>query len=266
MKRKIKKIFTLIFCIALLLGIAATYYTSQNWTIRFKSELDSFFGKGNWQCISEETKDSIVYTEYIRVRSNPALSEEVPGKFKNWYISFENKDREEEVWYITNHVMKINHDRYGWFSSKRYSAKQALTLELMDIAFGMIGEQVHEGIVQAVLSEEEAECIEVIMTYTGGNPRPDFYDQLNQEDWFNIQDISAEKFLSYESFDFYLYIRAHDYRLEKLSEDQQANVLTSLEALEQKLLQTYGLNASFEIYLDSEHKSEYKDGKKVASE
>lgn len=250
----------LILCAA---GILAGYFISRDWTIRFRSELDDFFGEGNWERISEETKESIIFTDYIIVHSNPALSGEMPGKFQNWYISFTNRDGEEEIWYITNHVLKINHDRYGIFSPSRYSSKQALTLELMDISFGIIEEEVFRDIVRSVLSEKEAECLEVTMSYHGGNPKPEFYDALADEPWFNVGDISAEHYLSYDLHDFYLYIRAFDYRLEKLTGEEQQNVFDSMEAMEQKLCDRFGEYASFEIYLDADHKVEYKDGAKL---
>lgn len=249
--------------ILIITGIVAIYLMSQNWTIRFKSELDTFFGEGNWECIDEETKDSIIYTDYISVRSNPSMSGEVPGKFKNWYIEFENRNGEEEIWYITNHVLKINHDRYGFFSGKRYSNKQALILELMDISFGMLGSEVYNDIVLDILPEEEAECLEVTMSYHGGNPEPEFYDSLAKEPWFTANEVSAEDFLVYDFHDFYLYIRAYDYRLEKLTTEQQTDIMESMDELTEKILQEYGEDASFEIYLDDEHKVEYTNGERT---
>lgn len=219
--KKIKKFGILGILIVIIIGAIACYFMSQNWTIRYKSELDDFFGEGNWECIDEETKESLIYTEYISVRSNPALSGEVPGKFKNWYIKFENCNGEEEVWYITNHVLKINHDEYGFFSGRRYSNKQALTLELMDDSFGMVSDEVYQDIVLNVLTEEEAECLEVTMSYDGGNPKPDFYDALAEEPWFTVNEVT------------------------------------------EALLKEYGDHASFEIYLDGQHKAEYRDGQKV---
>lgn len=261
--KKGKTIGIIVVIVLLIIGAVALYFASQNWTIRFKSELDDFFGEGNWECIDEETKESLIYTEYISVRDNPSMSGDVPGKYKNWYIKFENRDDETEVWYITNHVLKINHDKYSFFSGKRYSNKQALTLELMDVSFGMISDEAYQDIVLSVLPEEEAECLEVTMTYEGGNPKPDFYDALAEEPWFTVNAVTAEEFLAYDQHDFYLYIRAHDYRLEKLTEEQQEHVLESMDAMVEALLDQYGENASFEIYLDGENKVEYRDGEKV---
>ena len=49
--------------------------------------------------------------------------------------------------------------------------------------------------------------------------------------------------------------------LEKLSEQEQENVVNSLENIEYRLLEKYGDNASFEIHYD-EYNVEYVDGMK----
>lgn len=64
-------------------------------------------------------------------------------------------------------------------------------------------------------------------------------------------------------YDFYLYIRIFDYRLETLTEEEQQNLLATREKLEQRLLEEYGDNASFEMYFADGNKSEYEYGKKV---
>lgn len=263
MLEKIKKAGKISAIFIFIAGLILIYIMSQNWTIRFHSQLDRFFGKGNWECITGETKTSHMYSEYINT-GDIVTSGETPGKYKNWYIAFQGKNGEEELCKITNHVFKISANEHWIFSSKRYSQKQALTLELMDISFDIIGNEILDTVIKSELSEEEAACIEVTMLYHGGNPQPKFYTALAKEDWFNINDVSTENYLAYDSHDFYLYIQAYDYRLEKLTDEQQQNVLNSMERIEQKLLDTYGENASFQIYLDSEHKVEYVDGEKVS--
>ena len=258
--KKLKGILSICLIAALAAGIIFAVHKFNDWTFRYRAELDAFFCEGNWECISEETKESLLYSEYISVRSNPAMSGEVPGKFTNWDIKFTNRKGKEEIWTITDHALKINHDKYSWLSEKRYSNKQALTLELMDISFGLVGDEVFEEIILSELTEEEASCIEVIMTYEGGNPMPAFYDALAKEAWFSVNEVTAGDYLKSDLHDFYLYIRAHDYRLEKLSEKEQQNVLDSMEAIAEKLCDRYGEDASFEIYLDDAHKAEYQNG------
>ena len=257
--KKFKNILMIFLIVAIIAAIIIGINLYNNWPFRFKKELDKFFGKGNWECISEETKESTIYTEYIYVHSNPEYSEEVPGKYKNWYIKFNNKNQ-EEIWKITNHTLKINNDKYGLFSSKRYSSKQALIQELMDISCEVAAEEVYNEIIEGQFSENEAECIDVLITYKGGNPEPDFYDKLYKEEWFTVDKATAYNYLSCDLHDFYLYIRAHDYKLNKLTDEEKQNVLNSLENIEQKLLEKYGGNASFKIYLDNENKLEYIDG------
>jgi hypothetical protein len=44
---------------------------------RFAPELNRYFGKGNWKCISSETTESFYYKGILGL----------PGKFKEWNIS-----------------------------------------------------------------------------------------------------------------------------------------------------------------------------------
>jgi len=260
--KKLKNNLTLILIFILIIFAIVFYYQSKEWPNKFKSELDHFFGADNWKCISEETKESIIYTDYIRIRSNPELSGEIPGKYKNWYIQFNNKYGEEEIWSITNHVFKINNDKYDLFHPKRFSSKQAFIQELMNISFEIASEEVFNEIILSELSQKEADCIDVSISYHGGNPKPEFYDALFKESWFTANKVNAENFLACDLYDFYLYIRAFDYKVEKLTDEEQQNLFNSFENIQKKLLQKYGKNASFEIYFDKEHKVEYIDGNK----
>lgn len=260
--KRIKRILILVLVLLLAAGILLGIYVSQNWPLRFRSRLDQFFGEGQWACISQETRESIIYSDYVIVRSNPALSGEVPGKFHNWDISFQNRQGQQEIWTISDHTLRINHDRYGLFSGKRYSAQQALGLELMEISFGMVGEEIHEQIICTLLSEEEAACIKAEISYSGGNPQPAFYDELWRQPWFTAADATAEDYLTCDLQDFYLSIRCFDYRMEKLTEEQQQNILNSLEPMAELLCRRFGEAASFTIYLDEEHRVEYIDGQK----
>ena len=67
-------------CLLSFVIIVGVYFINQNWTIRYASVFDGFFGKGNWKCIDEEKKDSLIYDEYEINNIYPELSENVPGK------------------------------------------------------------------------------------------------------------------------------------------------------------------------------------------
>lgn len=262
--KRLKQFLITLVVIGVVAGAVCGYLAFQNWSIRFSSALDQFFGEGNWECVSEESKTSRMYTEYYRSRDT-RLSEEVPGSYKNWDIMFTKKNGEPEIWTITNHTWKINNDKYGFLSAKRYSAKQALVLELMDISHGLVCDELHMELFQGQLSEQEADCIEIDMMYHGGNPKPKFYDKLWKEEWFNSTDATVAGYLTTELYDFYLYIRVHNYKLEKLTDEEKANVLAGLQKAEQTLLERYGNYASFEIYFGEEQGEEhveYVDGVK----
>lgn len=262
MKKKIIAVAVSIFgvmCIVSIYIFSSIYLGSGNWIKRFHKEFNQFFGEGNWEYLSSETNESIMF-EVRRRNSNTGVSENRPGRYKNWTIAFNNRYGEEEVWEITNHVLKINHDKYWIFSPKRYSNKEAMILELMDISCGLVGEEVHKDIIESVLSEEEAACIDVEMSYHGGNPKPDFYDELWEEPWFKANSITAEDFLSYDLHDFYLDIKVYDYRFKKLSETEQENVLNNFKIIERMLREKYSANASFRMYFNDDYQVEYLDG------
>ena len=260
--RKAKNIAIAAAAILCVLAVIIGGLLSRNWTIRFRSELNRFFGEGNWECLDQETKESIIYDDYVIVHSNPSLSGEKPGRFQNWYILFTNRNGEDEVWHITNHTLKINHDKYGIFSPKRYSQKQAFVLELMDISFGLAGDEIWEKFFRSRLSEQAAGCFEVAVSYTGGNPKPEFYDDLWEQPWFTANTVTAGDYLSCGLHDFYLEIRAHDYRLKKLTEEDYQRTLESLPDIEADLLKEFGDFASFTIYFDGELWAKYVDGVK----
>lgn len=259
--KKSKNFIIIFLTCVIIITICVLCYKFNNWTFRFKSELDQFFGKGNWECISDETKESIIYTKTIPVRNTPSLSSEVPGKYTNWNIKFTNKHGNEEIWKITNHTLKINQDKYNIFSSKRYTNKQALILELMEISCSLAAEEISNDIIKKDLPENIANCIRVNISYKGGNPKPNFYNELFKMSWFNINDISAQNFLDCELYDFYIDIHAFDYKVQKLTDTEQQLLFNNLNNIERRLLDKYGENISFEIYLNSEHKLEYVDGK-----
>ncbi len=258
-----KRVRILILGLALLLvagGVGWSVY-SRNWPARYRNELDGFFGKGGWEVVSEETKDSLIYSDYVVSYSNPALSGEYPGKFKNWYIRRSGANG-EEIWRITDHIYRISRNKYKFRFWKRFSGRQALARELMDISFAIIGDEVME-LVREVYPENEAACFSAEMSYEGGNPPKGFYDKLLKQPWFTADTVSAKNYLGSDLYDFLIYIRAYDYKLAKLTGAERADVYAGLERLEGRLLEKYGSGVSFEILIDGEHKVKYGDGEKA---
>ena len=258
----LKKLIIVIIPILLIAGYFTFKNINSDWTKKFSNEFDIFFGKGNWESVSEETKESIIYDEYIIVRSAPNLSGNVPGKFNEWSITYMGADNKREIAIISDHTLKINNDKYFVLSSKRYSSKQALVLEFMDISFSICKDKVMNESIAPYLSEKEREALSVEISYHGGNPKPEFYDDLIKQDWFNVKDVSAQ---NYDKHEFYIYIRSYDYKLDKLTDEEKRHIFDSMEKIEKNLLEKYGNNASFEIYIDENHKTEYKDGVKTVN-
>ena len=249
-----------VIAVSLLLLIAAAvffiWYYLRTWPLRFHAEFDAFFGKGNWEQISSETKESLIYSVYHR-STNPSLSGERPGKFHEWDIAFTNRNGETEIWTISDHTMRINQDKYWLLSPKRYSARQALTQELMDLSSGMAGQQVLDEILRDILPEREADCINVEISYRNGNPPPGMYSRLIRQSWFNVEQISASEYLKTDLYDFYIRILAYDYRVEKLTQEEQEHLFGSLTEIEEALQDAFGAYADYDIYLGEGYTAEY---------
>lgn len=257
-----KKVLFILLIIATVSLICIGVNRYNDWTFRFKSELDSFFGEGNWEKIDEEEEESIIFTEYHHVRRNAELDYETPGKYKKWYISYTDKYGRKGICEITDHSLKINNDKHVIFSEKRLSAKQALVSELMDISMAEASEKVYKEIIEPNFLKEVAEAINVEISYNGGNPKKDFYDKLNEEEWFNVNDSTAKRYLENNLHDFYLYIRTYDYRIAKMTDEQKVDLYNGYDKIISNLLEKYGEEASFKIYFDAEHKVEYINGVK----
>lgn len=247
-----------LLCIAGAVYLFTTYWGNGNWPRRFSSELDRFFGHENWVVLSAETNQSRMYTRHTK--SSDGTTQEVPGHYKNWLIGFTDRSGSKVSYQITNHVLKINHDKYWLLSPKRYSSRQALTLELMEIALSMAENEIQAEILSPLLTEDEAASIDVHMSYHGGNPKPEFYDKLRQEPWFTADTVTAGDFLACDLHDFYLRLSIFDYRFQALTVQEQQNVLNFFTPVQTLLLERYGRHASFELYFGEDRRVEYEDG------
>lgn len=245
---KLPVILLILIVILLLVG----WYCLRTWPIRFHSTLDDFFGDGNWQMVSEETKDSIIFKRW-----NTLTKREQEGKFHEWNIAFENQSGETEVWTITDHTLKINHEKH-WFplDAERYTARQALGQEFLWIAIDIAGEKVRAETLGTILPEKELVCLEVDISFLDGFPDGDVYDRLLEEPWFNVRDANAARFLQSDQYSFYVDVFAHDYRVDDLSEAEQRHLYDNLGAIEQALQNTYGAQVDYEIYLGEGYHSE----------
>lgn len=258
---KIKTFGLIIAAVAVIAIFIAIDWLWGNWTIRYKTQLDQFFGEGNWEVVSDDSKQSRVYKVRVSSGYDYDGTKSIPGTYREWDILCKNKQGQEEIWTISNHVYNINKQKHSIFSSKRYKERQVLILELMDISHIVVEEEVHKDIVEEILTPEEAHCIYVTLSYHGGNPKGSFYDKLAREPWFSVDKVTAENYLATDLHEFYLIFRIHDYRFRQLSEEEQENVLESLTEIEKRMLEQYGDNASFEIRYD-DLDVEYVDGVK----
>ena len=242
-------------------GFVAGWFVLRTWPLRFHRELDQFFGAGNWESVSEETKRSMMFDEYLAVRGT-GYSDSVDGRFHEWNIAFTNREGETELWTISDHTLKINnHDHWFPLDPERYTARQALGQELMELAFDMAGEQAQEDILGDILTDGERACLDVEISFRGGWPNGDLYTELLNEPWFNIQELDAEKFLQSNLYDFYVDVFAYDYRVDDLSEMEQEHLYRSLGDIEQALRAAFGDYVDYDIYLGEGYSAEYTGSK-----
>lgn len=251
---------TAVLVLAMLIGLFVSHHT-QDWPTQFPHELDAFFGADNWSTLSTETKESEIFSTYYVSRDLPSLSGEKKGKFHCWDIGFTNRDGDMEAWTISDHTLRINNHKYGIFSPKRYTAKQALTQELMDISCMMAGDRLREELLQDILPMQELGCLRVEVSYRGGNPAPHMYDKLLAEPWFTANAVNAEDFLRTDLHDFYIDILAYDYRVEKLTEEEQQHLMDSLDTIEQALQTRFGDYTDYEIFLGKGYSAKFSGAK-----
>lgn len=238
-------------------GFVAGWFVLRTWPLRFHRELDQFFGAGNWESVSEEIKRSMMFDEYLAVRGT-GYSDSVDGRFHEWNIAFTNREGETELWTISDHTLKINnHDHWFPLDPERYTARQALGQELMELAFDMAGEQAQEDILGDILTDGERACLDVEISFRGGWPNGDLYTELLNEPWFNIQELDAEKFLQSDLYDFYIDVFAYDYRVDDLSEMEQEHLFRSMGDIKQALRGAFGEYADYDIYLGEGYSAEY---------
>ncbi len=254
----LKKVGIILLLVILIAVVTFGIYCYKNWTIHFRSRLDRFFGAGNWECVSTEGKDSIIYTQTYYDRFNGSHTE--PGHYRNWTISFADQNGVESFCRISDHVARINHSSQFFLSSKRLSNRQALTLELMNISFSFIEKDLMEHFRALGLADRVAEHLRVRMSYKGGNPAPSFYTRLWNEPWFNIHDVSAAHYLAFNAHDFVIDISVNADLASKLSEEDLQTLLAGLDLVEKYLLDEYGAFASFEISFGDLYSATYIDG------
>lgn len=245
---RLKKLCGAAVLLLAILGVFFIFYYFRTWPLRFRQQLNHFFGKGNWEQISSVEKESIIYDVYYRSYGRISSGNR-PGTFTEWDILYTDENGRQGIWTLSDHTMRINHDRHWFLSSERYSAKEAFTLELMDLSTKLAGEQVRLEILQPILSEPEAQCLDVSISYRGGNPPPQMYGQLLKESWFTAGGADAKAYLETELYDFYIRVLAYDYRVEKLTDSQQTHLENSLGAMEEALKEAYGEYADYDIYL-----------------
>lgn len=250
--------FTFYFACSIVFICMIFNVISKNWTIFYKDEFNTFFGKGNWEVIDKDKKISTIIKKYDEDGWR------IPVKYREWTIKFTDTDGDDVTYRISNHGYLISDFKdKSFFKTNHLSKKQALALEFMDISLDLLSSNLHDELLSDILSEEEAKCISVNLTYKGGNPNRDYYSNLSKQNWFNINDITAKHYLSDVSVNFYIDIDLYDYYFEQLTEEERENIINSIDTIKDKLLNMYGDIASFEINFIKGNSIVYDNGQKI---
>lgn len=93
MEKKKRSKFIILVPVMLIIAVIAGWYYLRTWPLRFQGQLDNFFEKDNWEVISEDTKESMMYDKNITIRDAAWSSEEIPGQFHEWDISLHEPGR-----------------------------------------------------------------------------------------------------------------------------------------------------------------------------
>ena len=83
------------------------------------------------------------------------------------------------------------------------------------------------------------------------------YSRLRRQPWFNVDQISASEYLKTDLYDFYIRVLAYNYRVEKLSQEEQEHLFGSLAEIEKALQEAFGAYADYDIYLGEGYTAEY---------
>ena len=242
-KNDVKNILEIIFILVIVVFIV----NSQSYKSVFTRELNDFFGKGNWEYIGKENKETTVYQE---TREDPEIgAKQINGRYSNYFVKYQD-------------------DEYKMSTFKNNLGKKVWTVrQIMDIATtGILSEYLYENILLDVYSPDLADIFRVEIGYYNGNPKKDFFRKLDKQDWFKADLVTVENFLTWEEakkYNFQIYIRTFDYKIEKLTEEEKIELYNGYDMLIKNLLETYGEDASFEILIDEDHWVKYKNGVEI---
>jgi hypothetical protein len=242
-KHSSKGVLSIIFILIIVLFVV----NSQTYKGVFTRELDDFFGKGNWEYIGREDKRTNLYKKRVKIVEDITVTRK--GEYSNY-------------------IVKYKDDEYKMSTLKNDLSKEVWAVrQIMDIAtMGILPEYLYENIILDVYNPDLADIFRVEIGYSNGNPKKDFYSKLDKQDWFKADLVTVENFLTWEEakkYNFQIYIRTFDYKIEKLSESEKLELYEGYDKLIVKLLETYGDDASFEILIDEDHWVKYKNGVEV---
>ncbi len=239
-KRKTITVVLIMFLLIAAIGICSSIlenFGAKYWPVRYKDMLDDFFGEWEWEVISKENKKESLPTTINSVDGNVT----VYLTYTEWTISVLDSDGKSFEYIISNHPYKMS-------ETGGFTAKRAFIQQLMFISQEKAVEKLRQEVLSDYLTEAEMDCMEIDFAWRNGNPSPSVYSQLLKEEWFSY-DATAEDWLKTNLYDYYIRIYAHDYMVEKLSEEEQTHLLSSREQIEQALQEKYGVYADYEIYI-----------------
>ena len=234
----------LLFTLVIGVILAAAQYM-HIWPLRFRKDLDAYFGEGKWEWVSPDKMEDYRHDIYQRVPNDSSSCLSDSGKHHIWYIAFQDPEGQRWMWRMTDHTYYVSMHHRGALGG--FSARDGMTAELMELSFRRGSLVLSQKILKDVLSQEELNCLRFEVSYRGGNPGRALYEQLRQEPWFDSGHL--KEYLNWDYHDFYLNIYPYNHRIDRLPEETREHLLGSLSQVESALQSSLGEYCDYKVHL-----------------
>lgn len=255
-KNKIIVVYVVVFALAAFIYFLPSIIR-KDWPTAYKAEFDKFFGEGNWSVVSDEILEEI-RADKPYYFDDVLQGAKYHGEYQQWNIQYKDKDNNEHVWKITDIGQRSHNQHLLIFFPDYMSDKEALINEFVETAHYVAGEQVRDNVLEKVLSKEQSNSLDSYVFYMVYLPDSNLGEKLWEQDWFNIKTISAKDILQSELAESQIRILANKGRLLDLPVAQQQEVRESAEDIARRIEDEYGVNTTYEVIIDVDHKA-YSD-------
>ncbi|MGN0518708.1 MAG: hypothetical protein ACI4II_08315 [Acutalibacteraceae bacterium] len=229
-----------ILLILVIYNLISTYFGSSNYPVRFKDELDNFFGEGNWECTNVEKKTTSMFSDDEYYAGDYTLNSRRDGTYRVWTIQYVDSQGNSCEDYISN---------FTHFMHKT-SNKTVLAMELHEIALNHASDELERTIAKDIFTQDEIEnYISIIRFGTVNRPETSYYKNLLHQDWFKIHHATPLSFLSQEGEVYTIDINLIMKNADTADKSDIEDVKEKATKFANLLVEAYGKYASFDLTL-----------------